>query len=82
MSIKILDVTYDRDTGNRWRPSDRTGFRGPVSITTSAMLDEIERLQSALQRIEHFAAGDCDLPNHLRLRCILKEIEAQKAREA
>jgi hypothetical protein len=40
---------------------------------------EAEKLRAVLDRIHHFASGECDLSTSERLRCIAGECRATKA---
>lgn len=66
---------------------DATGFE--VANTNSWITDTWEananlvaaapELLASIEKIEHFATGDCDMPTDIRLRCIARTCQAVRA---
>lgn len=61
--------------------------RSPVGLFDCAsgaadMAAEIERLRATIERIHHFAVGDCKMGDATRLKCIAAECKAESASAA
>ena len=81
--ITLGNHVYDRagDTFRRYFNDDGIHvFIDTTEHRETELVSELERLQAAIERINHFANGGCDMSTETRLRCIARECAAEKAR--